>query len=210
MVIMGKVLNLYCGIGGNRKLWKDVDVTAVDIDPKIAEIYQDFFPEDMVIVGDAHQYLLEHYDDGWDFIWSSPPCPSHSDMRRCRVHSGHVRAIYPDMSLYQEIILLGNFVKHPYVVENVRPYYEPLIEPQIVSRHSFWSNFHIPPFFDGRKFNLTKVSWKIISEFYGIDISDYDVDQYGKRQMLRNCVNPKLGLHIFNSRNNQTTLEEWR
>ena len=76
-----KVLNLYAGIGGNRKLWNGVDCTAVEIEPKIAKIYSDFFPKDKVIVGDAHQYLLEHYDDGWDFIWSSPPCPTHSITR---------------------------------------------------------------------------------------------------------------------------------
>ena len=40
-----KVLNLYAGIGGNRKLWQDVDVTAVELNPQIAKIYQDFFPK---------------------------------------------------------------------------------------------------------------------------------------------------------------------
>ena len=74
---MIKVLNLYAGIGGNRKLWKDVDVTAVEINPEIAKIYQDFFPMDNVIITDAHKYLLEHYKE-FDFIWSSPPCPTHS------------------------------------------------------------------------------------------------------------------------------------
>lgn len=54
-----KVLNLYAGIGGNRKLWKDVEVTAVELDPQIAGIYKDFFPNDNVIVGDAHDYLLK-------------------------------------------------------------------------------------------------------------------------------------------------------
>jgi DNA (cytosine-5)-methyltransferase 1 len=49
-----KVLNLYAGIGGNRKLWEDVEVTAVELDPKIAAIYQDFFPEDKVM---AKKYL---------------------------------------------------------------------------------------------------------------------------------------------------------
>ena len=39
-----KVLNLYAGIGGNRKLWTDVEVTAVEIDPKRAEIYKHYFP----------------------------------------------------------------------------------------------------------------------------------------------------------------------
>ena len=58
-----KVLNLYAGIGGNRKLWKDVDVTAVENNPEIAKIYQDFFPNDKVIVTDAHKYLLEHFEE---------------------------------------------------------------------------------------------------------------------------------------------------
>ena len=55
-----KILNLYAGIGGNRKLWGDThEITAVELDPKIAKIYQDFFPKDKVIVADAHQYLLK-------------------------------------------------------------------------------------------------------------------------------------------------------
>lgn len=77
-----KILNLYAGIGGNRKLWDgDIEVTAIEINPQIAKIYQDFFPNDKVIVTDAHQYLLEHYTE-FDFIWSSPPCPSHSHIRK--------------------------------------------------------------------------------------------------------------------------------
>ena len=57
-----KALNLYAGIGGNRKLWDgvvdDLEVTAVEIDEKIAEIYQDFFPKtDKVVVKDAHEFL---------------------------------------------------------------------------------------------------------------------------------------------------------
>ena len=50
-----KVLNLYAGIGGNRKLWENVDVTAVEWKPEIAVIYQDFFPDDKVIITDAHK-----------------------------------------------------------------------------------------------------------------------------------------------------------
>ena len=30
-----KVLNLYAGIGGNRKLWTDVEITAVEYNQKI-------------------------------------------------------------------------------------------------------------------------------------------------------------------------------
>lgn len=73
-----KILNLYAGIGGNRKLWGDEhDITAVEFDERIAAIYQDLYPNDTVIVGDAHQYLLDHYSE-FDFIGASPPCPTHS------------------------------------------------------------------------------------------------------------------------------------
>lgn len=57
-----KVLNLYAGIGGNRKLWPaECEVTAVELNPEVAEVYKENFPHDTVIVGDAHEYLLEHY-----------------------------------------------------------------------------------------------------------------------------------------------------
>jgi DNA (cytosine-5)-methyltransferase 1 len=118
-----KVLNLYSGIGGNRKLWEDVDVTAVEIDEQIAGIYQDFFPEDTMIVGDAHQYLLNHIEDGWDFIWSSPPCQSHSSFRKniCVRYRG-TKPVYPDMKLWQEILFLKHHANCKWVVENVKPY----------------------------------------------------------------------------------------
>ena len=75
-----KILNLYAGIGGNRKLWgSEHEITAVEYDPNIAKIYEDLYPEDNVICGDAHQYLIENFKD-YDFIWSSPPCPTHSRM----------------------------------------------------------------------------------------------------------------------------------
>jgi DNA (cytosine-5)-methyltransferase 1 len=72
-----KILNLFCGIGGNRKLWgDDHDVTAVEWDENIATIYGDLFPNDNLIVGDAHEFLRQHHDE-FDFIWSSPPCQKH-------------------------------------------------------------------------------------------------------------------------------------
>jgi len=109
------VLNLYCGIGGNRKLWpKECEVTAVENNPQIAKIYQDFFPKDKVIVCDAHKYLLEHYKE-FDFIWSSPPCPSHSRTNTFLNAQGIVR--YPDMGLWQEIVFLRNFCHSKWVVE---------------------------------------------------------------------------------------------
>ena len=140
---MKKVLNLYAGIGGNRKLWKDVDVTAVEINLNIGKIYSDFFPNDELIMEDAHQYLLEHFNE-FDFIWSSPPCPTHSQVRyRIGVLNDKLRPVYPDMILYQEIILLKYHFKNNWVVENTESYYEPLIKPQRVGRHYFWSDFVI-------------------------------------------------------------------
>ena len=96
-----KILNLYAGIGGNRKMWGDEhEITAIEFEPKIAEIYKDFFPNDTVIVADAHKYLEEHYQE-YDFIWSSPPCPSHSRIRKhTAVARGQNKAIYPDMKFY--------------------------------------------------------------------------------------------------------------
>lgn len=134
-----KILNLYAGIGGNRAKWSgEHAVTAVEYDEEIAMAYKDNFPNDEVIVADAHQYLLNHYKD-YDFIWSSPPCQSHSRIRQCiMVGSNRKAAIYPDMKLWQEIIFLQANAKCKWVVENVKPYYEPLIAPSvIIGRHCF-------------------------------------------------------------------------
>src|SRR3990167_11098761 len=130
-----KILNLYAGIGGNRKLWSgDIEVTAVEINPAIAKVYAQNFPQDKVIVGDAHQYLLEHYQE-FDFIWCSPPCPTHSRMNFS--FKGRFKIRYPDMCLYQEILLLHHWFTGKSVVENVISYYEPLIVPQQCGRHYF-------------------------------------------------------------------------
>lgn len=194
-----KVLNLYAGIGGNRKLWKDdeVEVTAVENVPQIAEIYHYFFPGDKVIVCDAHEYLLRHYKE-FDFIWSSRPCTSHSLMRKnVAVNRGQAKPIYPDMKLYEEIIFLQHHAECPYVVENVKSYYEPLIKPQEVGRHYFWANFMIP----GIKVPSAGIEFSKIKELEkrtGFDLSK--VKGLGKRKdtILHNCVNPKLGLHVLN------------
>lgn len=190
-----KVLNLYAGIGGNRKLWKDVDVTAVEIDPKIAEIYQSFFPEDKVIIGDAHEYLLKHFQE-FDFIWSSPPCPTHSRARFWGSFGKGRTKIYPDMALYQEILFLMHYGKKiKWVVENVKPYYKPLIEAQQIGRHLFWSNIKLPEVQSETLF-FPKDSLPTLEKIYGVKLPriDFGVD---KRVLLRNMVNPKIGLEIL-------------
>ena len=190
-----KILNLYASIGGNRKLWGDEhDITAVEIDPKVAALYSKYFPKDEMIIGDAHKYLLEHYQE-FDFIWGSPPCPSHSDIRRCGVHKGQYKAIYPEMGLYQEIILLKNFFNGKFLIENVKPYYEALIKPDYVAdRHYFWCNFFVTSFTkDSDRIHTDIIGSSII---YGFNIKDEDIPN--KRKTLRNLVDPELGLHLLN------------
>lgn len=192
-----KILNLYAGIGGNRKLWgNEHEVTAVELDPKIAKIYQDNFPNDTVIVGDAHEYLRLNFKE-FDFIWSSPPCQSHSSFRKniCVRFRG-TEPIYPSMILYEEILFLQNHAECAWVVENVKPYYKPLIEGKLLQRHLFWSNFHIY-FKEFPKDNIRTAQIPDLQKKYKYDLSKYKLSN--KRQVLRNCVEPELGLHILKS-----------
>jgi len=192
-----KILNLYAGLGGNRKLWGDEhEITAIEFDPAIAAIYQAQYPKDTVIVADAHQYLLANHAS-YDFIWASPPCPTHSSFRfNIGVRFRGVKAEYPDMRLYEEIIFLKYHSKSLWVVENVKPYYEPLIKPTIdLQRHYFWSNFKI----DNAKFESDKIRTAQIPDLqrlHGIDLSKYKIPE--KRKLLRNCVYAPVGLHILN------------
>jgi len=190
-----KILNLYAGIGGNRKLWKNVKITAVENNAQIAKIYQEFFPKDKIIVTDAHEYLLAHFKD-FDFIWSSPPCQSHSSFRHniCVRFRG-TKADYPDMRLYQEIMFLKYYFKGSWVVENVKPYYKPLIKGKLIQRHLFWSNFEIKDI-KVKKENIRKSQIADLQKIHGFNLKKYNLPN--KRQILRNCVLPQLGLHIFN------------
>lgn len=204
-----KILNLYAGIGGNRKLWGDEhEITAVENNPDIAKVYADLFPNDTVIVGDAHQYLLDNYA-AFDFIWSSPPCPTHSRARYgLGFHGKGYAAVYPDMRLYAEILLLKHHFSGDWCVENVQAYYEPLIRPQSVSRHWYWANFHIPKIkvgYTGISGGIKTSSGKVLhaksvdelQEQLGIDLHKYKITN--KRLLLRNAVEPEVGLHILNA-----------
>lgn len=195
-----KILNLYAGIGGNRKLWgDDHEITAIEYDQATADVYKSYFPKDKVIVDDAHEYLLNNYMN-FDFIWSSPPCPSHSDIRRCGVHAGQYEALYPDMALYQEIILLKNFLPNNamFCVENVIPYYEPLIKPDAnLGRHFYWSNFKIQPFENNHNVVISgKNGISAGHTVFGFSVKGTEIKD--KLKALRNMVDPELGLHILN------------
>jgi DNA (cytosine-5)-methyltransferase 1 len=105
-----KVLNLYAGIGGNRRLWGgECQVTSVEYSPEIAQVYAQLYPQDTVVVGDAVTYLEKHYAE-FDFIWASPPCPSHGQYRHnVGVIGKGFAPIMPDMTLYAQIVFLQHY-----------------------------------------------------------------------------------------------------
>lgn len=189
-----KILNLYAGIGGNRKLWgNEHEITAVEIDDNIANVYKNLYPDDDVIIADAHEYLRQHFRE-FDFIWASPPCPTHSVLQMTRYYDDKLK--YPDMTLYQEIIWLQTFFKGDWVIENVKPYYTPLVSPTFVlDRHYFWAsnfifNIQIPNDYTG-----TRDDSKQMAEFLGFNIDDLQGVEV--RKVLRNCVDPYIGKYIF-------------
>lgn len=201
-----KICNLYACLGGNRYKWDSVaeaagvkiEVTAVELDPELARLYQERFPNDNVIVADAHQYLLDHYKE-FDFIWSSPPCPSHSKARFWGSKGGQCAPVYPDMTLYQEIIFLNNFFNGKYCVENVTPYYEPLIPGKKRGRHLYWANFNLPQILSSR-FDVAgtreKDELKQLCKFHEIDLDRYYGSQ-NKVKTARNLVDYEAGRTIL-------------
>jgi DNA (cytosine-5)-methyltransferase 1 len=195
-----KVLNLYACLGGNRYKWTDCEVTAVELDPELAILYQERFPNDTVIVADAHQYLLDHYKE-FDFIWSSPPCPTHSRARFARHET--TESEYPDMNLYQEIIFLQNYFKGKFVVENVIPFYEPLIPAQKRGRHLYWTNFRLPNEINERKQSIMEGKDEVKK---WCNFHDYNFYQYKGSQRIdkiaRNLVDYEAGLTIFDTARN--------
>ena len=197
-----KILNLYACLGGNRYKWDevaDIEVTAVEWDEEAARLYQERFPNDKVIVADAHQYLLDHYKE-FDFIWSSPPCPSHSRARywNSSNYDTTTKPIYADMKLYEEILFLKHYFKGKFVVENVIPYYEPLIQAHKKGRHLYWTNFNLPNDLKDRRFAISqqKNELKELCKFHDYDFTKYNGTQ-SKVKMARNLVDYEAGKTIL-------------
>ena len=197
-----KILNLYACLGGNRYKWGDEhEITAVEWDEELARLYQERFPKDKVIVADAHQYLLENFRN-FDFIWTSPPCPSHSRAAfgsRKSIKASH-KPIYPDMKLYQEIVFLKHYFDGKYVVENVIPYYDPLIPAIKRGRHLYWTNFNLPNVLSTRK----SISMEDINEVGQWCIfHEYDFRKYKGKQTVqkiaRNLVDYEAGKTILDT-----------
>ena len=198
-----KILNLYACLGGNRYKWDevaDIQVTAVELDPEAARLYQERFPNDIVIVADAHQFLLDHYKE-FDFIWSSPPCHTHSRARywSSSNYETTTEAVYPDMKLYQEILFLQHYYRTgKWCVENVIPYYEPLIQAQQRGRHLYWTNFNLPKDLKDRRFAISHAKNKLkgLCEFHDYDFNKYKGEQ-SVIKMARNLVDYEAGKTIL-------------
>lgn len=195
------ILNLYACLGGNRYKWDkvsdNIEVVAVEMDTELAKMYQERFPNDTVIVGDAHEYLLNNYQE-FDFIWTSPPCPTHSRARFWGFGANGKNPVYPDMKLYQEIIFLQHHFKGKYCVENVIPYYEPMLAPQKRGRHLYWTNFRLPNVLSERKCKISegKNEVKNLCAFHEFDFFKYKGEQ-PTNKIARNLVDYEAGRTIL-------------
>ena len=202
-----KILNLYACLGGNRYKWDEVakeasvelEVTAVELDPELARLYKERFPNDIVIVADAHQYLIDHYKE-YNMCWTSPPCPTHSRARywNSSNYNTTTKPVFPDMKLYEEILFLEHYFKGKYVVENVIPYYEPLITAKKRGRHLYWTNFNLPNDLNDRRFKIsqTKNELQELCKFHEYDFTKYDGEQ-NKVKIGRNLVDYEAGKTIL-------------
>jgi len=218
-----KILNLYACLGGNRYKWDEVadnlEITAVELDTEAARLYKERFPKDEVIVADAHQYLLDHYKE-FDFIWSSPPCPSHSRVRFSQKSRESFTPVYPDLKLYEEVLFLENYFEGKYCVENVIPYYEPLIPAQKRGRHLYWTNFILPNNVNERDgsgiISKAKNEVDVLCKFHEYDFKLYKGEQRIDK-MARNLVDFEVGktiletaLNIYRKTNvNQTSIFDY-
>jgi DNA (cytosine-5)-methyltransferase 1 len=199
-----EILNLYACLGGNRYKWDEVaaqagieiNVTAIEIDAELAALYQLRFPNDKVIITDAHEFLLNNFSK-FDFIWSSPPCPSHSRARFARKET--TTPVFPDLKLYEEIIFLENYFEGKFLVENVIPYYKPLIEAKKRGRHLYWCNFNLPINLNERHALGIMESKNEVRKW--CDFHDFDFYQYKGNQRInkiaRNLVDYEAGKTIF-------------
>lgn len=195
-----KILNLFAGLGGNRKFWDNVarekgisiEVTAVEFDPEIAKAYAKRYPNDNVIVGDAWDYAAKNYLN-FDFIWASPPCQTHSRLNIANNIRNDRTKRLPDFRLYELIVYLKYFCKKAFVIENVVPFYEPLIKPTAeIGRHYFWANFDL--------FFLHNPNFRIVTKTKVGDFMDLDLNEFkikNKRQAIKNEVDYEIGKKIF-------------
>ena len=205
-----KILNLFCGIGGNRTLWdEDHDITAVEWDQRIAMIYHKRFPKDKVIIGDAYEYFINNFEK-FDFVWASPPCPSHSRINHIlvgtRYNNKKCTLQLPDLRLYSLIFFLKSYFRSYWVVENVITYYKPLITPNcIIGRHYIWCNYYIKSInspieniLNRKKGKKNHISFEKLCEYHMIDYKIFEnIKRLDKKKIIKNCVKPIEGKYIL-------------
>jgi DNA (cytosine-5)-methyltransferase 1 len=111
--------------------------------------------------------------------------------------NGDYAPMLPDLKLYSYILFLKHFFKGKWCVENVIPYYDAPIKPTVqLGRHYFWSNMCIP----FKEFVNNEIKHNDVSgdqRRFGFKIEEFGIDNKQKRTILRNCVDPKIGLYIL-------------
>jgi len=110
---------------------------------------------------------------------------------------------YPDMNLYQEIIFLDTWFDGKYCVENVIPYYEPLIPAKKRGRHLYWTNFNLPSNINERKNpELTRGTAEEIifrlNKYHNYNFRKYKGKQ-DVRKIARNLVDYEAGKTILDT-----------
>ena len=102
--------------------------------------------------------------------------------------------------MYEEIIFLQNHFKGKFVVENVIPYYEPLIPAKKRHRHLYWCNFNLPNVLTIREARISTGLQEVkkLCEFH-----DYDFYKYKGKQPInkiaRNLVDYEAGKTILDT-----------
>lgn len=202
-----KILNLYAGLGGNRKSWTNHEIKAVEIVPEIAEIYRKLFPGDQVIIADVMQFVRKENLGSYDFIWASPPCKTHSCATTKKFR------YVPDLtSIHGLRIFLDYQCETPYVIENVQPFYKLPKEYQPtfkIDRHLFWANFFVPvpekSLINSRISDLPhkrdrslymRGSIEELASFHNYDLSIIE-NLSNRESLLRNMTHWKIGKYIL-------------
>lgn len=200
-----RVLNLWAGIGGNRRRWDEFDnisVTAVELNDDVADVYETYYPQDLVIRQDALHYLVNNYEM-YDFIWASVPCKTNS---KNYIATRHKVNKLPKSTIWQVILFLRARAERAdvkWVVENVKPWWKkemnPLIHPDyILGRHSFWSNFLIPNREFDKEFSLMKAKKDQLEEWLGIRIEhNIYLNSNDPLEVYRNAVHPDIGHYVM-------------
>ena len=184
-----KILNLYAGLGGNRELWDDHIITAVEHEPKIAYTYSNKFPHDFIRICDVHVYLrdISNNLNYFDFIWASPPCQSHSQMMRFYKNTNQHPPIPRMDEIFGLLTWLPKYYDGLFCIENVQSWYKWIIKPTVkIDRHCFWANFPIP-----------KRRFRDLIHGHGSLNNSRIMRDTTLNQHQRNMVDPRIGKYIL-------------